>query len=678
MNSRGHLIAGLAAVWLVSCSGSGGNPTGTDQTGGCSSSCVPTALTQADVEQVIAQGVAEAQAYNAQATIAVVDRVGNVLAVYRMGTPAEHQVVIATALDSSGKPVITAGLEGIRLPVQSAAAPALAGLNIDDQAAIAKAVTGAYLSSEGNAFSTRTASQIVQQHFNPGELSQPSGPLFGVQFSQFACSDFIGKFNGTAPDAGPKRSPLGLSADPGGFPLYKNGTVVGGVGVLADGQYGIDADISNTDANLDEEIAYGATYGYAAPLNRRADQITAGGRLLRFSDVDFPNLAADPAKAPPYAAIPAGTGALIQVTGYSDGTVHAGTAFGDPASGITADTSGDFTGENAFIFVDNTNTNRFPAKDASDGAGALTQAEVLQLLKSALDVANRARGQIRLPVGDTARVTIAVVDRQGATLGMVRSADAPVFGSDVSLQKARAAAFFSSDTAASYLSALPDAKYLTTDTAGIHFQSVPLGNYVTAFQSFGGNPTALADGAIAYSDRAIGNLARPFFPDGIDGSVFGPLSKPQGQWSVFSTGLQLDLSINAVLQHVLYVANAGVPDVTAGCTGIDLAADLTPTRVNTDVRLGNGLQIFPGSVPIYRGNTLVGAIGVSGDGVDQDDMVAFLGLANASRALGGSISNAPSARRADTLTPQGTRLKYVQCPQSPFVNSNAENVCAGL
>ena len=42
-------------------------------------------------------------------------------------------------------------------------------VNIDHAAAIAKAVTGAYLSSEGNAFSTRTASQIVQEHFNPRE-----------------------------------------------------------------------------------------------------------------------------------------------------------------------------------------------------------------------------------------------------------------------------------------------------------------------------------------------------------------------------------------------------------------------------------------------------------------------------------------------------------------------------
>ena len=70
---------------------------------------------------------------------------------------------------------------------------------------------------------------------------------------------------------------------------------------------------------------------------------------------------------------------------------------------------------------------------------------------------------------------------------------------------------------------------------------------------------------------------------------------------------------------------------------------------------------------------LIGAIGVSGDGVDQDDMIAFLGLNN----VGNGLSNAPKAMRADTLTPQGVRLRYVQCPQSPFINSNEQNVCEG-
>ena len=51
-------------------------------------------------------------------------------------------------------------------------------------------------------------------------------------------------------------------------------------------------------------------------------------------------------------------------------------------------------------------------------------------------------------------------------------------------------------------------------------------------------------------------------------------------------------------------------------------------------RLGNGIQIFPGSAPIYRGNMLVGGIGVSGDGIDQDDMISFLGLNNGGARVG--------------------------------------------
>jgi hypothetical protein len=39
------------------------------------------------------------------------------------------------------------------------------------------------------------------------------------------------------------------------------------------------------------------------------------------------------------------------------------------------------------------------------------------------------------------------------------------------------------------------------------------------------------------------------------------------------------------------------------------------------------------------------------------------------------LGNAPRARRADMLAPQGARLRYVQCPQSPFNGSSEQNVC---
>ena len=679
MTSRAPRL--LISVALAACTGQPVTSSlGTDPTPSCSGRCAESApaLTIPDVERVLAQGINEALARGVNATLAVVDRVGNVLAVYRMGEPLSRKVILATQLDGAGAAVLSSGLEGIRLPVDQAR------VNLDQEAAIAKAITGAFLSSEGNAFSTRTASQIVQENFNPQEDKAPAGPLFGVQFSQLACSDLMRAWDGNAPSVGPHRSPLGLSADPGGFPLYKNGTPVGGVGVMADGVYGLDRIIADRDADLDEAIATAATFGYGAPIDRRADRITADGKTLRFSDVEYADLARPPAQAPRLGDFPPGTGTLIRVIGYSDGTIKDGTSFGQPASGIRPDREGLFAGQDAFVLVDAADALRYPPRAGSDGAqvgaAVLRDNEVQAVLRAALAIANRARAQIRRPVGSQARVTISVVDSLGQILGVARTRDAPVFGIDVSLQKARSAAFFSSDSAAAYLQALPDAKYLLTSDAEMVrvARAVRLGGYVDGTRVFLGDGAAFSNGAIAYSARTLGNIARPFFPDGINGELPGGLSKPAGEWSVLSTGLQLDLSINSILQHVLYVAGALGIDVKPGCAGLDLTVN--PTTVNqvvTDLRLGNGLQIFPGGVPLYRGGTLVGAIGVSGDGVDQDDMIAFLGLHDAGVALGGAISNAPPARRADTLSPRGVRLRYVQCPQAPFLGSDEQRPCGG-
>ncbi len=680
MKMRFVVILLISMFALSSCSG--GSPAssdvGTDSGNDCDGNCADSAavLLVTDVQQIIAQAVAEAQAQGVEATVAVVDRVGNVLGVYRMGAAANRDVLISTTAGIAGATTITAGLEGIELPVT------LAPFNLDGLAAISKAISGAYLSSEGNAFSTRTANQIVQDHFNPGERFQPGGPLFGVQFSQLACSDFMLAFDGVGTSNGPHRSPLGLAADPGGFPLYKDGTVVGGVGVISDGLYGIDPVIIDSDRSDDEMIAYAATFNFAAPQDRRGDQITVEGKTFRYSDVGFSDLSSDPASAPSFGTIPGTIGALIIVTGYSDGIIRDGTQFGTNASGIAPDGGILYPGLDAFVFVDAVGTPRYPPIAGTDGA-ALTGAELSQndvtvILRNALDIANQARAQIRRPLSTNARVTISVVDTNGEILGMVRSRDAPVFGADVSLQKARTATFFSSATAAAYLTALPNVSYLTTGDAGLMFSAeVVIGDYVTALQNFLEDPTALTNGQVAFSDRAGGNLSRPYFPDGIDTNGAGPLSKPAGTWSPFSTGLQLDVAYNGILQHVLYAVGVPIGDVGPVCVGIELVDQtnlIFVPRVFDNV-VANGLQIFPGSVPIYRNGTLVGGIGVSGDGIDQDDMISFLGLHNAGLELGNGIGNAPPDRRADNLTPQGTRLRYVQCPQAPFIATGDDNVC---
>lgn len=581
------------------------------------------------------------------ATFAVTDRLGNVLAVFRMADASlQTQNVNAggtqnvVTVTSRRTPAVTTGLDGVDIIP-------------DTLAAIAKAVTGAYLTSEGNAFTTRTANQIVQQHFNPGEENQPSGPLFGVQFSQLPCSDFSQRFTaGLGADAGPKRSPLGLSADPGGMPLYKFGTPVGGVGVISDGIYGMDLVISDIDQDQDEIIAVNAGFGFAPPVDRRGDHITVDGKTFRFSDADYPSQA--PTTQDFDTQINGVVGSLMAVPGYTDGNIVAGQRFGQLSSGVAPADSvnpGLFPGLDAFVIVDNNGNNRFPPIDGTDGL--LTSAEVTALLSNAIAVANKSRAQIRQPFGSKMRVSVSIVDTNGTILGIARTRDAPIFGLDVSLQKARTAAFFSNVNAANDLLAVPDNVFGDS-----------IAGYVQKARDFLGDQTALSNG-IAFSDRGGGNLSRPYFPDGLIQPLNGPFSRPFGQWSPFSTGLQLDSVATAVVSHVLFAAGAAPTDVDPGCTGMG--------------RVANGFQIFPGSVPVYRGNTLVGGIGVSGDGVDQDDMVSFLGLNNAGLQTG-TINNAPKEIRSDTVEVPGTgvHLRYVQCPQAPFLDSNEQNVCEGL
>jgi uncharacterized protein GlcG (DUF336 family) len=303
----------------------------------------------------------------------------------------------------------------------------------------------------------------------------------------------------------------------------------------------------------------------------------------------------------------------------------------------------------------------------------MTAAEVRSILSSALRVANRSRAQIRRPLDTPARVSITVVDSQGEILGLVRTRDAPIFGIDVAVQKARTAAFLSSSGAAQQLFALPPAVYL--DRVLVRLREESLGQYVTTMRVFLGLPNALTDGATAFSARTTGNLARPNYPDGVDGNPFGPLSRAPGQWSPLNTGLQMDLVHNAVIQHVAFVRGL-TPDTPRNCSGVS-GFDRGFTVTGAVRGLANGIQIFPGGVPIYRGDQLIGAIGVSGDGVDQDDMIAFLGVAR-SGLTGSAPQNAPINRRSDQLAPKGARLRYVGCPQAPFLDSNEQEPCSGL
>src|SRR5207245_3316039 len=169
-----------------------------------------------------------------------------------------------------------------------------------------------------------------------------------------------------------------------------------------------------------------------------------------------------------------------------------------------------------------------------------------------------------------------------------RTGDATVFSWDVSVQKARTALFFSNP------------------------------------QTAGALPPELVGKAL--STRTIGFLAQSLYPPGIAGTAPGPLLGLQEQYSLIPIGVTNPL-------NGVYFISANPP----------------PTA--PDRNLPDGITILPGAFPLYRNVRLIGAIGVSGDGVDQDDLIAASGTVN---------FLAPTAIRADQIIFRDARLPYAK------------------
>src|SRR5580704_10401805 len=125
----------------------------------------------------------------------------------------------------------------------------------------------------------------------------------------------------------------------------------------------------------------------------------------------------------------------------------------------------------------------------------------------------------------------------------------------------------------------------------------------------------------AVTNRTIGFGAQPFFPSGIDGTPPGPFFN-------------------------LYTQDTG-----NACTqGFQVPSAAWP-KINQ-----SGVVFFPGSEPLYTNGVLVGGLGVSGDGVDQDDFVTAGGAAG---------FEAPTDIRADQIVIDGVRLPFLKFPRNP-------------
>lgn len=159
---------------------------------------------------------------------------------------------------------------------------------------------------------------------------------------------------------------------------------------------------------------------------------------------------------------------------------------------------------------------------------------------------------------------------------------------------------------------MPDATVFSIDVA------VGKARNMIYFNSASVNPGDLPGVRVgtAVTNRTIGFGGQPLFPSGIDGSQAGPFFQ-------------------------LYVN-----DIAHPCTqGAQLA------NANQ-----NGIVFFPGSEGLYRNGQLVGGLGVSGDGVEQDDYVT---------AGGAKGFEPPAGIRADQVFIRGVRLPYLKFPRDP-------------
>lgn len=424
-----------------------------------------------------------------------------------------------------------------------------------DDLAVSLARTGAFFSNDQAPLSSRTVRFISGMHFPPGIRNKPNAALYGIENTNRGCD--LNTLFSPGKTIIPARSINGLpcnsfdirgcgpgittgktdlfDGDPNavngaGIPIFKDGTLVGGIGVT----------------EIDLAAAEFSAFSGSAPDSRFGPRPAEPG-VIFLDGIALPFV--DQTSLPP--------GSNAAGTFRDDGFVLGPL---DSPLGPAGVPDGWLVGPR--------------------GSPELAASEVEQIVGQAVDVAQLARAAIRLPLGSRTRMVIAVTDLEGGILGLFRMPDATIFSIDVAVAKARNMVFFSGQ-----------------DRLPVDLPEVPIGTAVTS--------------------RTISFGAQPLYPPGIDGTAPGPFFQ-------------------------LY-AN----DVATPCRQGSQSLNLNQS----------GIVFFPGSMPLHKNGRMVGGLGVSGDGVEQDDLVA---------AAGATGFAPPTAIRADQIVVRDARLPFLKFPRNPF------------
>ncbi len=486
----------------------------------------------------------------------------------------------------------------------------------------------------------------IKGHFPPGIAFTPQVDLFGIEHTNRDGTFHPGNdhIKGTADDvrlrerfnidpafvpAGqslyppdsfgfesgllPGAQSRGIATLPGGMPIFKNGRVVGGVGVFFPGDTGFASEENSAldsghnpalpDRSLEAEwAAFAAVGGYAStsPVGDLGGVPLPAGFGLPFGRIDLVGITLD----------------IVGPGGPSQGldTIRAvGNAVGrgDPNDGANRPVSAGVDGQpnttDDVVIRDGVPVPEGWLVLPHDGVG-VSGAEVERLVSQGIAEANLTRAAIRLPLGSRTRMVFAVSDLKGEVIGLYRMPDATVFSIDVAVAKARNVTYYADPSQLQPIDQVP---------------GVPSGT--------------------AFTNRTVRFLSLPHFPEGIDTAAPGPFSQLNdgGADRFFAR------TVGAPLPASAYQSVYGYDAFNPG----------TNFRQQGNILNQNGIVFFPGSVPIYRGS-LIGGLGVSGDGVDQDDVVTAGG------AVGFDVP--PTVLRADQTFYLGVRLPYQKFNRNPL------------
>lgn len=465
---------------------------------------------------------------------------------------------------------------------------------------------------------------------------------------QLAAPDSYGFASGIAPTAQNR----GLGTLPGGIPIYKTdpvtgqAVVVGGIGVFFPGKTGFATeensstsstyDPTKADRTLEAEfIAFAAVggapglgsqfavgtlggiapvAGITLPITPQANRIDLVGITLDIigpTGTQGPQILLDYANA----NLAPGTGTISGViqpllnpgldnklNPAANPAYPAYTPTGlIPTDTVTVATlSGTFVPEGFLV-----------TPHASKYAGGLSATDVQQMIQQGVNQAVQTRAAIRLPFDQNTVMVFAVADLDGEILGLFRMPDSTVFSIDVAVSKSRNVGYYA-------------------NTAALNPQDQLAG--IVA--------------GTAFTSRTFRYLALPRFPEGVDGNA--------GPFSIINDG-----NVNVVT-----AMNTGAPlpaSAYQSVQGHDAFNPQTNFHYNSgpfyDPLNQSGIVFFPGAVPLYRNGVFAGGLGVSGDGVDQDDVMTF--------AAKQGFDTPANVLRSDEVFFQGIRLPYQKFNRQP-------------